>query len=106
MADVTLQHLLLADFLAFVLLRAVVVILMDHGTAAVVVQLRSGHRRTLQVPAQVFHAAPGTAGLFGKMHFPGAAILRVQVAVPPSLVTDMAETRQGAGIDLGVVVAQ
>lgn len=34
MADVTLQHLLLADFLAFVLLRAVIVILMDHGTAA------------------------------------------------------------------------
>nr|ULG15781.1 hypothetical protein 495p2_00029 [Serratia proteamaculans] len=36
MADVPLQHLLLADFLAFVLLRAVIVILMDHGTAAVV----------------------------------------------------------------------
>lgn len=56
MADVTLQHLLLADFLAFVLLRAVIVILMHHGTTAVVVQLRSGHRRALQVPAEIFHA--------------------------------------------------
>ncbi len=39
MADVTLQHLLLADFLPFVLLRSVIVILMHHGTAAVVAQL-------------------------------------------------------------------
>ena len=39
MADVTLQHLLLANFLPFVLLRAVIVILMHHGTAAVVAQL-------------------------------------------------------------------
>jgi hypothetical protein len=37
--------------------------------------LRSGHRRPFQIAAQVFHAAPGAAGLFGKMHFPGAAIL-------------------------------
>ncbi len=106
MADVTLQHLLLADFLAFVLLRAVVVILMDHGTAAAVVQLRSGHRGALQVPAQIFHAAPGTAGLFGKMHFPGAAILGMQVTVPPVFITDMTESRQAAGVDLRVVVAQ
>lgn len=39
MADVTLEHLLLADLLAFVSLRAVIVVLMDHGTAAVVAQL-------------------------------------------------------------------
>ena len=83
MADVALQHHLLADFLAFVLLRAVIVILMHHGTAAIVAQLRSGHRRAFQIPAQVFHTAPGAAGLFGKMHFPGAAILRMQITVPP-----------------------
>ena len=106
MADVTLQHLLLADFMAFVLLRAVIVILMDHGTAAVVAQLRSGHRRALQVPAEVFHAAPGTARLFGKMHFPGAAILRMQITVPPIFITDMTEARQASRVDLGVVVAQ
>lgn len=106
MADVTLQHLLLADFLAFVLLRAVVVILMHHGTAAIVAQLRSGHRRALQITAQVFHAAPGPAGLFGKMHFPGAAILRMQIAVPPIFITDMAEARQASGVNLRVVVAQ
>lgn len=106
MADVTLQHLLLADFLAFVLLRAVIVILMDHGTAPVVAQLRSRHRRTLQITAEVFHAAPGAAGLFGKVYLPGTAILRMQVAVPPVFITDMAETRQAAGVDLRIVVTQ
>lgn len=106
MADVTLQHLLLADFLAFVLLRAVIVILMHHGTAAVVAQLRGRHRRALQIAAQVFHAAPGAAGLFGKMHFPGAAILRMQITVPPLFITDMTEARQATGVDLRVVVAQ
>ncbi len=35
MAPIALQHFLLADFLAFLLLRAVIVILMDHGTATV-----------------------------------------------------------------------
>lgn len=88
MADVPLQHLLLADFLAFVLLRAVVVILMDHGTAVVVPQLRSGHRRALQITAQVFHAAPGAAGLFGKVDLPDTAILRMQVTVPAVFVID------------------
>ena len=39
MADVTAQHLLLAQFLAFVLLRVVVVVLVYHGTAAVMAQL-------------------------------------------------------------------
>ena len=106
MADVTLQHLLLADLLAFVLLCTVIVILMDHGAAAVMPELGSRHWRTFQVSAQVFHAAPGAAGLFGEVHFPGAAILGMQIAVPPVLVTDMAETRQGTGIDLRIVVAQ
>ena len=106
MADVMLQHLLLADSLAIVLLRAVVVILMHYGTAAVVPQLRSCHRRALQVPAQVFHAAPGAASLFGKMHLPGAAILGMQIMVPPIFVTDMTEARQAAGVNLCVVVAQ
>ncbi len=106
MADVTLQHLLLTDFLPFVLLRTVVVILMDHGTAAVVAQLRSGHRRTLQITTQVFHAAPGATSLFGKVHFPATPVLCMQVAVPPVLVTDVAETRQGAGINARIVVAQ
>ncbi len=106
MADVTLQHLLLTDFLPFVLLHAVVVILMDHGATAVMPELGSRHWRTLQVPAEVFHTAPGTASLFGEVHFPGAAILGMQVAVPSVFVTDMAETRQGAGIDARIVVAQ
>lgn len=45
-ADVTLQHLLLADLLPFVL-RAVIVILMDHGAAAVMPELRGCHRWAL-----------------------------------------------------------
>ena len=106
MADVTLQHLLLADFLAFVLLRSVIVILMHHGTIAIVAQLRSGHRWALQITAKVFHAAPGAAGLFGEVHFPATPVLCMQVAVPPIFVTDMAQARQGAGIDAGVVVPQ
>jgi len=106
MADVTLQHLLLADLLAFVLLRSVNVILMDHGAAAIMPELGSRHWRALQITAEVFHAAPGATGLFGEVHFPGAAVLGMQVAVPPILVTDMAQARQGAGIDAGVVVPQ
>ncbi len=69
MADVPMKHLLLADSLAFVLLRAVNVILMHHG-AAVLTQLRSGYLRELQITAQVFHAAPGLAGLFGGVDLP------------------------------------
>ncbi len=106
MADEPLQHLLLTDFLAFVLLCAVVVILMHHGTAAIVAQLRSGHRWAFQITAQVFHAAPGTASLFGEVHFPGAAILGMQVTVPPIFITDMTEARQATGVYLRVVVAQ
>lgn len=79
---------------------------MHHGTAAIVAQLRSGHRRALQITAQLFHAAPGAAGLLGKMHFPGAAVLGMQITVPPVFVTDMTEARQATGVDLGVVVAQ
>jgi hypothetical protein len=106
MADITTQHLLLADFLAFVLLRAVIVILMHHGPAAVVAQLRSRHRQALQVASEVFHAAPGAAGLFGEVDFPGAAILRMQVAMPPVFVADMAKAWQTAGIYADIVVAQ
>ncbi len=105
MADVTLQHLLLADFLAFVLLRAVIVILMDHGTAVVVAQLRRRHWWALQVPAAVCHAAPGAAGLFGKVHFPATPVLGMEVAVPPVFVADVAETRQAARVDARIVVA-
>lgn len=66
-ADVTPQHLLLAQFLPFVLLRVVVVVLMNDRAATVMAQLRSCDRRTFQIAAQVFHAAPGTAGLFGEV---------------------------------------
>ncbi len=106
MADVTLQHIFLADFLAFVLLRAVIVILMNHGTAAVVAQLRSGYRRALQITAQVFHTAPGTTGLFGEVDLPVALILRLQVALPLLGIADMAEVGQLTGINAIVAGTQ
>ncbi|QIP94515.1 Sea23 (plasmid) [Serratia fonticola] len=106
MADIALQHFFLADFLAFILLRTVIVILMDHGAAAVMSELGSRHWRTLQITAKVFHAAPGATGLFGKVHFPCSTILRMEVAVPLILVTDMAEARQATGVDARIVVTQ
>lgn len=106
MADIALQHLLLIDFLAFVLLRAVVVILVDYGAATIMPELGSRHRRTLQVTTEVFHAAPGTPGLFGEVHFPDATILGMQVAAPPILIKDMTKARQATGIDARIVVTQ
>lgn len=89
LADVTLQHLLLADFLAFMLLSAVIVILMNHGPAAIVAQLRSGHRRALQITTEIFHAASGTTGLFGEVNLPATPVLCVKVAVPPILIGNL-----------------
>jgi len=106
MADIALQHLFLADFLAFVPLRPVVVILMHHSAAAVMSELGSRHRRALQITAKVFHAAPGATGLFGEVHFSYSTILRMEVAVPPLLVAYMAEARQATGVDACVVFTQ
>ena len=97
MADVTPQHLLLRQLLAFMLLGFVVVVLVNHRTAVVMTELRRRHRRALQIAAQVFHAAPGAAGLFGEVDFPVALVLRLQVAIPLLLVTNVAMTGQCAG---------
>ena len=97
-ADVTPQHFLLAQFLPFVLLRVVVVVLVHHRAATVMAQLRSCDRRTFQIAAQVFHAAPGTAGLFGEVDLP--------VALSLLNIADMAEAGQLTGIDLIVAVTQ
>lgn len=86
------------------LLRVVVVVLMNDRTTAVMAQLRGCHRWSFQVTAEVFHAAPGTPGLFGEVDFPGAAILGMQVAAPPVLIKDMAEARQVTGVDVRIVV--
>jgi hypothetical protein len=99
MTDVTSQHFFLSQFLAFVLLRVVVVILVHHRATTVMAELRRRHRRTFQIPAEVFHAAPGTSRLFGKVDFRVALILRLQVAFPLFLIADMAEAGQLAGID-------
>lgn len=106
MADVTPQHLLLGQLLAFVLLRVVVIVLVNHGAAAVMAQLGGRHRRALQVPTQVFYAAPGTVGLFGEVDFPVALILRLQVALPLLLIADMAEVWQRARINAVIAGTQ
>lgn len=80
--------------------------MMDHGTAAVVALLRSCDWRALQVPAQIFYAAPSTAGPFDEVHFPGAAMLGIQITVPSFFVTDRTEARQTAGFDACIAVVQ
>lgn len=106
MADVTAQHLPLAQLLAFMLLRVVVVVLVYHRTSTVMAKLRRRHRRAFQVAAEVFDAAPGTASLFGKVDLPVALILRLQVALPLFLIANMAEIGQLTGIDAIVAGTQ
>lgn len=99
MIDVEPQHFLLAQFLALVLLRGVVIVLVHHRAAAVMTELRRRHRRALRVASEIFHAAPGTAGLFGEVDLPVALILRLQVAFPLFLIADISQVGQLAGID-------
>lgn len=106
MADVTPKHLLLAQFLAFVLLRVVVVVLVHHRATTVMAELRRRHRRALQVAAQVFYAAPGTTGLFGEVDLPVALILRLQVAFPLLLIAKVTETGQGGWVNAVIAGAQ
>lgn len=52
MTDIAPAHLFLRQCLLPVLLRPVVVIVMYHGTAAVVPEFLRRHRRALQIPAE------------------------------------------------------
>lgn len=104
--DIASEHLFLRQRLLPVLLRTVVVIVMYHGAAAVVPQLCRRHRRALEVPAEVFDASPGTAGLLCKMDLPASPVLRFQIAAPLFFVADMPQPRQAAGINLVITVAQ
>lgn len=106
MADVTPQHLLLRQLLAFVLLGFVVVILVNDCATTVMPQLGRRHRRPFQVPAQIFHAAPGPAGLFGEVHLPVPLVLRLQVALPLFFIADVAMTRQGSRVNALIAGAQ
>nr|ULG15851.1 hypothetical protein 495p2_00100 [Serratia proteamaculans] len=105
-ADVTPQHIFLAQFLAFMLLRVVVVILVNYRTATVMAELRRRHRRAFQIAAEVFDAAPGAASFFGEVDLPVALILRLQVALPLFIITDMAKVGLLTGIDASVAGAQ
>ena len=84
----------------------VVVIVVHHGTAAVVPEFRCRHRRPLQVPAQVFDAAPGPQGLLCEVDLPAASVLRLQIALPLFFIADMPGPRQTAGIYQVIAVAQ
>ncbi len=82
MTDIAPDHLFLRQHLLPVLLRPVVVIVMHHGTAAVVPQLRCRHGWSLQVPTAIFGAPPGSVGFLRKVDLPATSVLRLQIALP------------------------
>lgn len=106
MADVATDHLLLRQRLLAVLLCAVVVIVVHHGATAVVPEFCCRHRRSLQIPAQVFDASPGTAGFLREVHLPAVPVLRFQIAAPLFFVADMPQPRQVAGVNQVIAVSQ
>lgn len=79
---------------------------MVHGVTAVMPLLGGSHRWALQIMAELFYAAPGSASLIGKVDFPATPVFGMQLAVPPDLFTDMTEAWQGFRIDRVVAVAQ
>ena len=105
-ADIAPDHLFLGQRLLPVLLRTAVEVMMHHGTAAVVSELCRRHRRALQIPAQVFDAAPGPPGLLRKVDLPASPVLRFQIAAPLFFVSNMPQARQAAGIYQVMAVAQ
>jgi len=82
MTDIAPDHLFLRQHLLPVLLRPVVVIVMHHGTAAVVPQLRCRHGWSLQAPTEIFGAPPGSVGFLRKVDLPATSVLRLQIALP------------------------
>ena len=106
MTDIAAEHLFLRQRLLPVLLRPVVVIVVHHGTAAVVPELCCRHRWSLQVPTQVFDTLPGTPGLLGEVGLPAASVLRPQIVLPLVFIAYMPEPRQTAGIYQVIAVAQ
>lgn len=105
MTDLAPDHLLLSQHLLPVLLCTRVVIVVHHCAAAVVPELRGRHRWSLQVPADVFYAAPGSPGLLRKVDLPAASVLRLQIALPLVFVVDMPQPRQPAGVNQVLAVA-
>ena len=99
MADIAPQHLLLGQLLTFMLLGFVVVVLVNDSATTVKTELRRRHRRPFQVAAQIFHATPGPAGLFGEVHLPVPLVLRLQVALPLLLIADVPMARQGCRVN-------
>lgn len=106
MTDISPDHLFLRQRLLPVLLRAVVVIVMYHGATAVVPELCRRHRRSFQVPAEVFDAPPGSPGFLRKVHLPVATVLRLKIPLPLPVVADMPQPQQAAGIYQVIAVAQ
>lgn len=106
MADIAPDHLFLRQRLLPVPLRAVVVIVMHHGAAAVVPELCRRHRRSLQVPAQIFDATPGSPGLLREVDFSAASVLGLKVALPLFFIADMTQPRLAAWIYQVIAVAQ
>lgn len=112
MTDIAPDHLFLRQRqrqrqrLLSVLVRTVVVIVVHHGTAAVVPELRRRYRRALQVPAEVFDTPPGSPGFLREVDLPATSVLRLQIALPLLLIADMSQPRQVAGVNQVIAVAQ
>ena len=104
MTDIASDHIFLGQRLLPVLLCTVVVIIVHHGTTAVVPQLRRRHRRSLQVPAEVFDAPPGTPGLLRKVDFPPTSVLRLQITAPLFFIPEMTMAGQAGGVNPVMVV--
>lgn len=106
MADVAPDHIFLGQRLLAVLLRPVVVIVVHHGAAVVVPKFCRRHRRSLQVPAQIFDAPPGSPGFLREVYLPAAPVLRLQIALPLLFIADVPQPRQAAGVNQRVTVTQ
>lgn len=90
-ADVAGQHLLLAQRLGLIPLRAVVKLMIYYRAAAVMPELERGHRRTFEIPASVFDLTPGAAGLFSNVNIPVTLILGFQIPPPLAFIPTMAK---------------
>ena len=90
-ADIASAHLFLAQRQAFMHPRTVIEVVMNHRAATIVSQAGSRHRRSLQVAFRVFHAVPGIQGLLREVYLPVPAVLRLQITLSLTLISDVAQ---------------
>lgn len=89
MADIAQQHLFLTQHLPSVSLCAVVIIVMNNGTAGVMPQRGRRHRWAFQVTANIVDVLPGVFGLFREVDFPAPPELGLQELAPFAVVPNV-----------------